>query len=91
MLFIAGNTVDSAKCENGWVPGPGGSCYLFTFSPSLSWSAAQAKCVERGADLVSIDSEVERAWMHGYRSDNRDEETDIWIGGYQKNGDGRSV
>ena len=45
--------------------------------------------MEKGADLVSIDSELERTWMHGYRSANYEEEQDIWIGGYQKNGDGR--
>ena len=84
-----GSIAEGAQCESGWVPGPSNNCYLFVFNPKQNWENAQAKCVEKGADLVSIDSELERTWMHGYRSANYEEEQDIWIGGYQKNGDGR--
>ena len=50
-----------APCGSGWIS-DGSYCYYYS-STSLSWSAARSECQRVGADLVTIKSYTQSAFI----------------------------
>ncbi|KAF4111753.1 type-2 ice-structuring protein-like isoform X1 [Onychostoma macrolepis] len=69
IMFSMGNTeVDlpypvgiDKNCHYGWTPF-GDRCYKF-FSQSISWIAAERKCIDQHANLASVHSELENDFL----------------------------
>ncbi|XP_043994218.1 C-type lectin domain family 4 member E-like [Gambusia affinis] len=67
------------KCEPGWEK-HGGNCYYFSTTES-SWINSRSSCVDRGSDLVKIDSREEQMFLVGrLRNLMEDDEDKFWIG-----------
>lgn len=45
-----------------FIPGPFGKEYAFN-SEARIWSASQQYCLDRGASLVKVESELEQNWI----------------------------
>ncbi|XP_041936869.1 C-type lectin domain family 4 member F-like isoform X3 [Alosa sapidissima] len=56
------NIIDQVPCPRGWKLY--GKCYLIS-SSAKTWSEARQDCQAMGADLVTIDSEEEQAYISG--------------------------
>ncbi|XP_058635365.1 type-2 ice-structuring protein-like isoform X2 [Onychostoma macrolepis] len=68
IMFSMGNTEDlpypvgiDKNCHYGWTPF-GDRCYKF-FSQSISWIAAERKCIDQHANLASVHSELENDFL----------------------------
>ncbi|XP_054911171.1 C-type lectin domain family 4 member E-like [Poeciliopsis prolifica] len=67
------------KCETGWEP-HGGNCYYFSSTKS-SWTDSRRFCINRGSDLVKIDSREEQMFLEvRLRGLMEDDEDKFWIG-----------
>ncbi|XP_043994216.1 CD209 antigen-like protein E isoform X2 [Gambusia affinis] len=67
------------KCEPGWEK-YGGNCYYFSTTES-SWINSRSSCVDRGSDLVKIDSREEQIFLESrLRNLMKDDEDRFWIG-----------
>ncbi|XP_043994213.1 C-type lectin domain family 4 member E-like isoform X2 [Gambusia affinis] len=67
------------KCEPGWEP-HGGNCYNFSTTKS-SWNDSRSSCVDRGSDLVKIDSREEQTFLESrLRGLMKEHEDKFWIG-----------
>ncbi|XP_043994217.1 CD209 antigen-like protein E [Gambusia affinis] len=67
------------KCEPGWEK-HGGNCYYFSTTKS-SWINSRSSCVDRGSDLVKIDSREEQTFLDGRLKDLMEKDEDkFWIG-----------
>ncbi|XP_054911274.1 type-2 ice-structuring protein-like isoform X2 [Poeciliopsis prolifica] len=67
------------KCEAGWEP-HGGNCYYFSSTKS-SWTDSRRSCINRGSDLVKIDSREEQMFLEvRLRGLMEDDEDKFWIG-----------
>ncbi|XP_043995166.1 CD209 antigen-like protein E [Gambusia affinis] len=67
------------KCEPGWEP-HGGNCYYFSTTKS-SWNDSRSSCIDRGSDLVKIDSREEQTFLESrLRGLMKDDEDKFWIG-----------
>ncbi|KAM9399022.1 receptor-type tyrosine-protein phosphatase H-like isoform 2-T3 [Salvelinus alpinus] len=64
---------DSWSCPEGWRRF-GCSCYYLS-TEKKSWEKSRQDCLERGADLVIINSEGEQTFINGFKSVNF-----VWIG-----------
>ncbi|KAM9399023.1 receptor-type tyrosine-protein phosphatase H-like isoform 3-T4 [Salvelinus alpinus] len=70
---LVSTTLTTRSCPEGWRRF-GCSCYYLS-TEKKSWEKSRQDCLERGADLVIINSEGEQTFINGFKSVNF-----VWIG-----------
>ncbi|CAG5867752.1 unnamed protein product [Menidia menidia] len=73
---INSNPAPQCDLANGWLS-YGSSCYKTKSETRKSWSAARRDCIREGADLVSVTSEEEHAFVMSAMDETY---LDLWIG-----------
>ncbi|XP_033481264.2 asialoglycoprotein receptor 2-like isoform X1 [Epinephelus lanceolatus] len=81
-------------CPEGWLMF-GSSCYYISSQRGRSWDDSRQDCMQRGADLVIINSRQEQAFLTGFTAaawvgmtDREKEGTWIWVDGTPVDKDG---
>ncbi|KAJ7990080.1 hypothetical protein DPEC_G00296580 [Dallia pectoralis] len=81
------NTTQTKTCPQGWILTFGRSCY-FTSPDYKNWTASRQDCLDRGADLVIINSREEQAFIKALNhiawiglTENEVEGTWRWVDG----------
>uniref|UniRef100_A0AAZ3RGV9 Uncharacterized protein n=1 Tax=Oncorhynchus tshawytscha TaxID=74940 RepID=A0AAZ3RGV9_ONCTS len=70
---LVSTTLTTGSCPEGWRRF-GCSCYYLS-TEEKSWEESRQDCLERGADLVIINSEEEQTFINGFEPDSY-----AWIG-----------